>query len=71
MPPLVLADFMVVINITDIVHRFNHKLDVRTPLRLILHENLRKVKWDECLCLTRLININHHSMMSHIAVHVI
>ena len=49
MPLLVLADFMVVINITDIAHRFNHKPDVRTPLRVILHESLRKVKRDECL----------------------
>ena len=52
MPPLVLADFMGVINIA---HRFNHKPDVRTPLRVILHKNLRKVKRDECLRLTRLV----------------
>ena len=51
MPPLVLGDFMAVINIA---HRFNHKPDVRTQLRVILHENLPKVKWDECLRLTRL-----------------
>ena len=55
MLPLVLAGFMVVINITDIAHRFNHKPDVRTPLCVILHENLWKVKRDECLRLTRLI----------------
>ena len=54
MPPLVLADFIGVINIA---HRFNHKPDVRTPSRVILHENLRKVKRDECLRLTRLITI--------------
>ena len=55
MPPLVLAEFMVVIKITDIAHRFNHKPDIRIPLRVILHENLRKVKRDECLRLTRLV----------------
>ena len=54
MPPLVLADFMDVINIA---HRFNHKPDVRTPLRVILHENLRKVKRDEYLRLARLIKL--------------
>ena len=52
MLPLVLGDFMAVINI---VYRFNHKPDVRTTLRVILHENLRKFKWGECLHLTRLV----------------
>ena len=41
--------------VINIAYHFNHKLDVRTTLRVILHENLRKVKWGECLHLTRLV----------------